>query len=151
MPFIQGRYHMNPAAGQALEAAREAEAAMLALEQATKEEGNAEGEKSGDESTSPDDAKGPVHRIEIEASEVVPPHSGRAERGFVARVHRQTVATPEDAADEFGSDDSDSQEQGSDQSPRRTSSPITTSWSISFAIRSLRIAGSSELDRLLIC
>lgn len=113
MPFIQGRYHMNPAAGQALEAAREAEAAMLALEQANTDEGHAEGEDSADESA----AKGPVHRIEIEASEVVPPHSGRAERGFVARVHRQTVATPDDAGDEIDSDESDAQQQGSAQPP----------------------------------
>jgi hypothetical protein len=113
MPFIQGRYHMNPAAGQALEAAREAEAAMLALEQANKEEGRAD----GDELATGGSAKGPVHRIEIEASEVVPPHSGRAGRGFVARVHRQTVAVPDDAGDEFGSDESDAREEGSAQPP----------------------------------
>jgi len=117
MPFIQGRYHMNPAAGKALEAAREAEAAMLALEQANKEEGHAEGEDSGDESADKDAAKGPVHRIEIEASEIVPPHSGRAERGFVARIHRQTIAAPDDATDEFGGDESDTQRQGSAQPP----------------------------------
>ncbi len=32
MPFIRGRYHINAIAGEALEAAREAEAALLALE-----------------------------------------------------------------------------------------------------------------------
>ena len=32
MPFINGRYHVNPTMGAALEAAREAEAAMLALQ-----------------------------------------------------------------------------------------------------------------------
>jgi hypothetical protein len=32
MPFINGRYHMNAIMGQALEAAREAEAAMRALQ-----------------------------------------------------------------------------------------------------------------------
>ncbi len=32
---------------------------------------------------------GPIHRVEIEAAELVPSSSGRAARGFVARVHRQ--------------------------------------------------------------
>ena len=32
MPFIRGRYHINAIAGEALEAAREAEAALLALQ-----------------------------------------------------------------------------------------------------------------------
>ena len=42
MPFINGRYHVNPAMGQALEAAREAEAALLALQrQARKNSGAA--------------------------------------------------------------------------------------------------------------
>ena len=32
MPFIRGRYHINPVMGEALEAAREAEAAQIELE-----------------------------------------------------------------------------------------------------------------------
>lgn len=90
MPFIRGRYHMNPIAGQALEAAREAEAARLAAEdQQSQGSGNY---GSGDGATNDAAAKadtGPIHRVEIEAAEMVPSHSGRAERGFVARIHRQ--------------------------------------------------------------
>ena len=90
MPFIRGRYHLNPIAGQALEAAREAEAAFQALEHAA---------KSGQESDDPEDSAGngarrgaiaPIHHVEIEAAELVPSHSGRAQRGFVARVHRRS-------------------------------------------------------------
>jgi len=101
MPFIKGRFHINPIAGQALEAAREAEAALLALEHAAQQErqrqsdgdgdGNsdAEGDASNGNSGAPNE--GPIHRVEIEASELVPSHQGRAVRGFVARVHRQRV------------------------------------------------------------
>ncbi|MGH9758010.1 MAG: hypothetical protein ACRD4M_09755, partial [Candidatus Acidiferrales bacterium] len=34
----------------------------------------------------------PIRRVEIEAAELVPAHSGRAERGIVARVHRDNGA-----------------------------------------------------------
>jgi len=93
MPFIRGRYHMNPTVGAALEAAREAEAALLALEQRAREQRASDGDPdSGGESEEQNaDSKpgtGPVHRVEIEAAEVVPSHSGRATKGFVARVHR---------------------------------------------------------------
>jgi hypothetical protein len=83
MPFINGRYYMNPVMGEALEAAREAEAALAALESHEHEEGGA-GRRSGAKAN----PEGPIHRVEIEAAEVVPAHSGRATRGFVARVHR---------------------------------------------------------------
>ncbi|HEX4074607.1 MAG TPA: hypothetical protein VHX49_04330 [Candidatus Acidoferrales bacterium] len=90
---------MNPTMGAALEAAREAEAALLALEEHARGQrgNNGDGDsdacaESGDgtESTTsgPEAGTGPVHRVEIEAAEVVPSHSGRAARGFVARVHR---------------------------------------------------------------
>jgi hypothetical protein len=99
MPFIRGRYHINPVMGQALEAARQAEAALAALEQRARQSSTSD--RSGDDSSADsygDDAtgfrsapgaaaKGPVHRVEIEAAEVVPNHSGRAARGFVARIH----------------------------------------------------------------
>jgi hypothetical protein len=91
MPFINGRYHLNPITGAALEAAREAEAALLALQN----------HAHRDNSVSPDDSatdasadKAPVHRVEIEASEILPPHSGRATRGFVARIHRSARESP---------------------------------------------------------
>ena len=90
MPFIRGRYHINPVMGEALEAAREAEAALHALEQ---EHGSthdqADGFASPHASGPAGPGHGPVHRVEIEAAEMVPSHSGRAARGFVARVHRQ--------------------------------------------------------------
>ena len=107
MPFIRGRYHINPVMGQALEAARQAEAALAALEQrarqnsASDQSGDQLGNHSGDDSGADsygDDAtgfrsaqgalaKGPVHRVEIEAAAIVPNHSGKGQRGFVARIH----------------------------------------------------------------
>jgi hypothetical protein len=89
MPFIRGRYHINAIAGEALEAAREAEAALLASEhEAAQADGDEHGD-DGDESAS-DSGKGPIHRVEIAAAELVPAHSGRALRGFVAHVHRES-------------------------------------------------------------
>lgn len=88
MPFIRGRYHINPVLGEALEAAREAENALLALEQE---------EQSGKDALR---GKAPVHRVEIEAAELVPSHSGRGGRGYVARVHRSAVS-PQDGDDDF--------------------------------------------------
>ena len=110
MPYIRGRYYMNPVVGDALEAAREAEAALQALEHAAKVARGDTGEddagagspggsndsgsarsSSGANSNADAYAKsapGPIHRVEIEASEIVPAHSGRAQRGFVARIHR---------------------------------------------------------------
>lgn len=97
MPFIRGRYHINPVMGEALEAAREAEAALLALEQRAQndrqqadqdaDDASADSRGSGDSASGPS----PIHRVEIEAAELVPSHSGRAARGFVARVHRQIL------------------------------------------------------------
>jgi hypothetical protein len=89
MPFIRGRYHMNPIVGQAIEAAREAEAARLAR--------NGQGSQNDPDSSEDgygqaDDGqaeRGPIHRVEIEAAEMVPAHTGRAQRGYVARVHRE--------------------------------------------------------------
>jgi hypothetical protein len=96
MPFIRGRYHINPVAGAALEAARDAEAALLALQHEAEE---ADPDAASTDDDFPDgnrlatNSSGPIHRVEIEAAEMVPAHSGRAERGFVARVHRGVPAT----------------------------------------------------------
>jgi hypothetical protein len=109
MPFIKGRYHVNPAMGQALEAAREAEAALLALQQqARKNSGGASTSTPGDDSADPEDPSSateaesgadPIRHVEIEATELIPSHSGRATRGFVAHVHRaptsEAAAPPE--------------------------------------------------------
>jgi hypothetical protein len=107
MPFIRGRYHINPMAGEALEAARAAEAALSELEQSAQDD-IAGASDSGAQSAADDEDDsafggigaghsdtGPIHRVEIEAAEVVPSHSGRAQRGFVAHVHRE-VATSSD-------------------------------------------------------
>jgi len=89
MPFIGGRYHMNPIFGQALEAAREAEAARLAgNEHGSQDDSDASGDDFGQASAA-QGAGGPIHRVEIEAAELVPAHSGRGQRGYVARVHRE--------------------------------------------------------------
>ncbi len=97
MPFINGRYHVNPIMGQALEAAREAEATLLALQQqASRDSGDSSGDSAGDEIGDPEDSsnaaasagQSPIHHVEIEVTEVVPQHSGRATPGYVARVHR---------------------------------------------------------------
>jgi hypothetical protein len=82
MPFIRGRYYINPIAGAAIERAREADA-------------DAGGDGVGDAGGARDDRSGgaPVRRVEIEATEIVPAASGRAQRGFVARVHRGGAAS----------------------------------------------------------
>jgi hypothetical protein len=92
MPFIRGRYHINAIAGEALEAAREAEAALLALEHEAEEAGSDADAEGDDEGGTAEPGKGPIHRVEIEAAELVPAHSGRAQRGFVAHVHREGAA-----------------------------------------------------------
>jgi hypothetical protein len=83
--------------GQALEAAREAEAALLALQrQPRKNSGDASASAPTDDSADREDPSaldaesgdGPIHHVEIEATELIPNYSGRATRGFVARVHR---------------------------------------------------------------
>ena len=126
MPFIKGRYHINPAMGEALEAARMAEAAMR-LASLSRGSNATEGPLFFDDDSSDqadgfasphaDDAPepGPIHRIEIDLeglpgrrnerapeasargareiiepgrSDTVPVSTGRATRGFVARIHR---------------------------------------------------------------
>jgi hypothetical protein len=109
MPFINGRYHMNAIMGQALEAAREAEAAMRALQNrgsrsagasrassASDSPRDASADPLDDDSAAPQDSssddasadQAPVHHIEIEVTELVPTSAGRATQGYVVRVHR---------------------------------------------------------------
>ncbi|HEY4776404.1 MAG TPA: hypothetical protein VIH56_01990 [Candidatus Acidoferrales bacterium] len=104
MPFIRGRFHINPIAGQALEAARAAEEALAELEQdadgvladsADSQSGAESGDDDGEFGGASQGAgAGPIHRVEIEAAEMVPAHSGRAQRGFVAHVHREAGGVP---------------------------------------------------------
>jgi hypothetical protein len=109
MPFINGRYYVNPVMGQALEAAREAEAALAQLENRARQ--NDIEDAAGDEAN---DGFGggsnggraainrgePIHRVEIEAAELVPAHSGHAARGYVARVHRRNSTDARGAFDD---------------------------------------------------
>ncbi|HEY0701662.1 MAG TPA: hypothetical protein VGD60_02745 [Candidatus Acidoferrales bacterium] len=112
MPFIGGRYYANPLVGKAVEAAREAEAALRTLKEKTGR--NVGPEAGGDDSSDMDagdpssaaaggyasaEMKAPIHRVEIEAAEMVPSHSGRAQRGFVARVHREGIPAAGGASD----------------------------------------------------
>jgi hypothetical protein len=104
MPFVRGRYHINPVMGEALEAAREAECALLALEERAQQQRQQAGDDDDLLSDSRDSASpggnGPIHRVEIEAAEVVPAHSGRAVHGFVARVHRTPASDSESGSSE---------------------------------------------------
>ncbi|HUJ33250.1 MAG TPA: hypothetical protein VLY23_18355 [Candidatus Acidoferrum sp.] len=92
MPFIRGRYHINPVVGQALEAARQLEEAMQ--EPAGQGEPSESGVDDRDSSvlTGAKDDRDPIHRVEIETAETAPSHSGRGEHGFVARIHRTAVS-----------------------------------------------------------
>jgi hypothetical protein len=109
MPFIRGRYHINAIAGEALEAAREAEAALLALEHDAGQAGGQVNEEENETESASSADKGPIHRVEIEAAELVPSHSGRAQRGFVAHVHREAAQPGQGARDDFA---------GAGESPR---------------------------------
>lgn len=105
MPFIRGRYYINPAYGAALEAAREAEEVRSSAERSERESKSASTTSGADGRGGQNEAQGPIHRVEIEVAEVVPSHSGRAQRGFVARVHRASVTSGaranSTAADDF--------------------------------------------------
>ena len=95
MPFINGRYHINPIMGNALESAR---AASEANESASNAGAALESDADDLDSVSNllrdlANEKGPIHHIDIEAGEVVPNSTGRAARGFVARVHRTVPGT----------------------------------------------------------
>jgi hypothetical protein len=119
MPFIRGRYHINAIAGEALEAAREAEAALLALEHDAAQVGGEENEHDDEIGSASGADKGPIHRVEIEAAELVPSHSGRAQRGFVAHVHREAVQPGRGAWDDSaGAGDSPRARFASLRSPR---------------------------------
>lgn len=89
MPFVRGRYRINPVMGEALEAARDLENALQA---------QAQGLRDGDAgaldsmSASSASAKGPIHHVEIESAKLVPASSGRGVRGYLVRVARQPAA-----------------------------------------------------------
>jgi hypothetical protein len=108
MPFIRGRYHINPVAGQALEAAREAEAALLAQQHQAnnRAEDQGDGFAYDDATPQPEAGKGPIHRVEIEAAELVPSHSGRAQSGFVARVQRHPAGNSPSGSGSAGAESS---------------------------------------------
>ena len=118
MPFINGRYHVNPIMGQALEAAREAEAALLALQQRRQpihaiRLRNSSGTLSGDaprfvrkrgrrrrtrRSRGSLECRGarrqgPIHRVEIEVTEITPPLRARRARLRRTRPSRCAVVS----------------------------------------------------------
>ncbi len=96
MPFIRGRYYMNPAAGNALETARETEAALA------DSRGDENGEQpSEDSARNAVDAK-PVRRIEIEVAELVPNQSGRANKSYIAHLYREASNDSADIPGESG-------------------------------------------------
>jgi hypothetical protein len=108
MPFIRGRYYINPIAGEALEAAREVEEALSALQHSDQDEPEADNYEWGPASHQ-QDMKGPIHHVEIETASLVPAHSGEAARGFVARVHRATHTPAQNSVPEPGRSFSSSQ------------------------------------------
>ena len=87
MPFIRGRYYVNPAAGQALEAARDLEAQLLASRGPNREDDEPEDSDRHNGASE----KGPIQRIEIETAELVPSRKSSAEKGYVARIHRRNM------------------------------------------------------------
>jgi hypothetical protein len=125
MPFIRGRYHINPIMGEALEAARDAEAALLAPKQNARRNGGAtpgydSNHQGGDDSAADagdyartSAAKGPVHRVEIEAAEMVPSHSGRGQRGYAMRLHRLPPPSSDAGSDFDDGSDSNANSYGS--------------------------------------
>jgi hypothetical protein len=138
MPFIRGRYHINPIMGEALEAARDAEAALLALKQNGRRNGSAatgydSNDQSGDDSTDESNtnasaqasaAKGPVHRVEIEAAEMVPSHSGRGQRGYAMRLHRLPPQNSDAGYDSEGGPGTNANSHGSaSRLPSRNAAP----------------------------
>src|SRR5215472_9768607 len=95
MPFINGRFYINPAAGRAIEAARQAElyndqGGDGYDDQDEYDYGDDDGYSSSDSDNGQDG--GPIQHVEIEAGQQVPSQSGRAQHGFVARVHRSRSA-----------------------------------------------------------
>jgi len=95
MPFINGRYHINPAMGHALEDARSAAEELLASDDPS--HSSRDDDFTADRADSSDD-RGPIHHIEIEAAETVPAHSGRAAHGFIARIHRVSGRATRDSS-----------------------------------------------------
>jgi hypothetical protein len=87
VPFIRGRFYANPIAGEALEAAREAEGA-----------GASDGQNgaNGDDDTDSEAVQAPFRRIEIHATELVPAHTGSGQIGYVARVYREEATGKSD-------------------------------------------------------
>jgi hypothetical protein len=80
MPFIRGRFYANPIAGEALEAAREADESSRTSGSGT--------DVDRDDGSASQTTLAPARRIEIEVAELVPAHSGRTTTGYIARLHR---------------------------------------------------------------
>ena len=85
MPFVRGRYYVNPMAGEALEAALDFESQLFASRGT-----NRRNEAQRDKESIDVSEKGSIRRIEIETAELVPSQAGSAEKGYVIRIHRQS-------------------------------------------------------------
>jgi hypothetical protein len=100
-------------------AAREAAAALQALEHEAAQVSGQEDDEGddGERESASDSGNGPIHRVEIEAAELVPSHTGRAQRGFVAHVHREAVQ-PEQGGRGFVQSAASGDSIGSGDAPR---------------------------------
>ena len=92
MPFINGRYYINPVLGEALEAASDAMELTSDSRDARRDATDDDDAYAPPKDAANSSPQGPVHRVEIEAAELVPTATGRAQRGFAARVHRLAAA-----------------------------------------------------------
>src|SRR5271155_1872938 len=103
MPVINGRYHMNPAIGQALASAR----ALLEEKRGENDDSRSAEIRSGDDNddlpqgrahSDERDSRGAIHRIEIECADDSASPSNRASGGYTAYVHRVQPSAGDDAA-----------------------------------------------------
>lgn len=101
-----------------------AEAALSALEHDSAQAEGQENEEDDETDAARGGDKGPIHRVEIEAAELVPSHSGRAQRGFVAHVHREGIQPDQSApGNSAGFDDSPRARFASLRSPQAGQAP----------------------------
>ncbi len=94
--------------------------ALLALEHEAAQVGGYRDDEEGDDSeedSAADSGKGPIHRVEIEAAQLVPSHTGRAQRGFVAHVHRGAIR-PDQSGRGFVQSAANGKSVGSGDGPR---------------------------------
>jgi hypothetical protein len=101
MPVINGRYHMNPAMGQAMAAAR----ALLEGTNGESDDSRSAEIRSGDDNddlprgrahSDERDSRGAIQRIEIECADNTGSPSKPASGGYTAHVHRVPPSNGDD-------------------------------------------------------